>query len=106
MGGAFFGGIGAAPGAIGGAALGSFGGALSGLMTEKNNPTQSDVKDLQELYAQLVAAYAAQNGGRRDLAAQQAKAKMHEIALGSVQADDYLDDFDADRTRELFQGIR
>jgi hypothetical protein len=104
--GAFFGGIGAGPGAVGGGILGGIGGGIAGALSGPDEPSDADAAGLKTLFQQLVQSYAANNGGNMDLAKQQAMADFEAIAKESNQGSDWLDDWDADKTMALFQGLR
>ena len=78
---------------------------VPGALSAKGDPSAQESGDIQELYNQLVEAYTAKNGGRKSLAIQQAKAKMAEFAKTSGQGDDFLTDWDGDKTKMLFQGF-
>ncbi len=106
IGGSFLPGVGTAIGGVGGLGVGGVSGFVGGALSSKGDPEDSETTDIQALFSQLVEGYTAQNGGRRDLAFQQAKAKMQEIAKTSDQGDDYLTDWDGDKTKLLFQGLK
>ena len=78
---------------------------VPGALSAKGDPSAQESGDIQELYNQLVEAYTAKNGGRKSLAIQQAKAKMAEFAKTSGQGDDFLTDWDGDKTKMLFRGF-
>ncbi len=78
---------------------------VNSVANSSENPSDQEMQDLKDQYADLVKSLTHEYKNDKATAKKMAKKMFRDAAKGSNQGSDYLTDWDADKTRELFDWI-